>query len=497
MSAIANAYKRIAERVDIPFFLFLITVSSNKVYLKVVALMLIFALRPRFDLSLLKRLPLFYPLIVLLASIQFLLFGHDFSASHFLVFGVGCFYWLLCYAYMYQTYLFVRENVIEKIDRTLMLYIVLNTATCIYNYIDICVKADTLFPFLQYPGNYGASTGDYICGLFGVPSYLNAIVNSLFALYFLHKSKMGLFLLSSFALLLSFANIINLVFVFVLLLYFILVRENRQRIFIAFNILMCLLMYMYVSPDNYNYMRKTIGLSVKNEKEIMPEVVIKQPGEDSVKTEPSSVKYVNDSSAAKQKILMVDRTLLFHRDYGEYKTYAPVDITKSPGKKIAVLQTVKFLRDKPSALFLGAGIGNFSSRLAFQFSGRDSSRLFMKLPKYAHGYYFQNHLLIYDSMRQLPTEYHSIKHFPNNFFSQLLGEYGVIGAILFFIFYVLYFFKRVANRTFFIMLALSVGSYLMLDYIFEFFNVMMIFEMFLFIDSKQKEQIATITNERP
>ncbi|MDI1354690.1 MAG: hypothetical protein PSX36_07220 [bacterium] len=488
MAAISKLYKQLADRVDIPFLLFLITISSNKVVLKVAALVLIFALRPKFEIAILKKLPLFYPLIIGLATLQFLLVGGDFSSIHFLVFGVGCLYWTICYAYMYQARVFVEENTHEKIDRTLLVYILLNAVACLYNYFDICVKAETLFPFLQFPGNYGASTGDYICGLFGVPSYMNAIVNSLFALYFLHRKKMWLFLITTFVMLLSFANIINLVFVFVLLVYALFAGDNRKRAFIGLNLLLCFAMYFYVSPDNYNYIKKTIGLSVHEEREIMPEVVMVKPGAVDTVEGPLAVKYVNDSSAAKQKIRMIDRNLLFHRDYSTYNTYAPVDITKSPGKKIAILQTINFLRNNKDALFVGAGIGNFSSRLAYQFSGRDSSRLFMKLPKYAHGYYFQNNLLIYDSMRQLPTEYHSIKHFPNNFFSQLLGEYGLLGAILFFVFYVAYFYKRAPHKTFFFMLALCVASYLMLDYLFEFFNVMMIFELFLFIDAKADEK---------
>jgi hypothetical protein len=232
--------------------------------------------------------------------------------------------------------------------------------------------------------------------------------------------------------------------------------------------------------------RKTIGLSVNNEKEIMPEVIIEKPGS-KTKKGPTRVKYVNDSSAARQKISMIDRDALFNNDYTHFKTYYPVDIKSDPGKKIAILQTFQFIRHNPSAAFVGAGIGNFSSRLAYQFSGRDSSRLFMKLPRYCHGYYFKNNLLIYDYMRQLPNEYHSIKHFPNNFFSQLLGEYGLTGVILFLVGYVFFFYRRVHSKTFFFILVFCVSGYLMLDYLFEFFNVIVLVEILLFMEIRQRE----------
>lgn len=487
MNLLRNIYQRISVHIDLPFILFLLAISPSKVYLKAVALVIIFALRPKFDFSILKKIPLFYPLILLLATIQFFFFNSDFSTDHFIVFFVGCIYWFFCYAYLYQTWIFVNENTFEKINKSLGLFVIINAIVCFYNYFDICLRAHTFFPFLQYPGDFGASTGDYIQGIFGVPSYLNSIINSLFALYFLKHKKIALFFLSSFILLLTFANIINLIFIGILIVYAVFLNDNRRRMYIALNLLLCLSMYKFVSPDNYNYVRKTIGLSVNDEIEIMPEVVIASPKDTSLQANaPTTVKYVNDSSAAKQKILMIDRAQLFHKNYDEFKTYHPVDIKSSPGKKIALVQTAKFLKENPSKAIFGAGMGNFSSRLAYQFSGRDSSRLFMRLPKYCSGYYFQNNLLIYDSMRQLPTEYHSIKHFPNNFLSQLLGEYGVLGLLIFVVFYVYYFFKRAHNKVFIVLLIGCIGSYLMLDYFFEFLNVMVIFELICLIEAKKK-----------
>ena len=178
---------------------------------------------------------------------------------------------------------------------------------------------------------------------------------------------------------------------------------------------------------------------------------------------------------------------MFNRTFSEFKTYYPVDISLSPGKKVAVLQTFQFLKNNPDAAIFGAGCGNFSSRLAFQFSGRDSSRLFRKLPNYCSGYYFKNNLLVYDIIESLPTEYHSIKHFPNNFLSQLIGEYGLIGLLLFIYFYFYYYYKLNTNKVFFFLFFFTISGYLMLDYLFEFFNVMVFFELLMFINIKQQQ----------
>jgi len=487
MTQLIHFYKRVAEKADLPFLLFLLTISSNKIYLKVVALLLIFALRPKFNFMFNKKLPYFYPLIAILATVQFLFFGRDFSLPHFVAFGVGLLYWLICYAYMYQSYLFTKQNSMARIDQTLKIYVILNFAMCLFNYVSICIKTNSPFPFFLGEGTYGPSTGDHITGLFGHPSYINAIVNALFALYYIHHKKMGLFLLTTFCALLSFANVINLVFIGILIVYLFIAGDNRKRVFIVINLAICVVMYLFVSPDNYIYVKKTIGLSVGNETEIMPQVITSKFRDERFAKVPARVSYVNDSSAARQQIMMFDRSFFFHRSFDEYRSYAPADIKSSPGKKIAIMQTIGFVKANPVAAMFGAGMGNFSSRLAFQFSGRDSSRLFSHLPKYCSGYYFQNNLLIYDHMIMLPNEYHSIKHFPNNFFSQLLGEYGIIGVLLFLLFYLWFFYKRVNSRLFFFLLLSCVGCYLMLEYLYEFFNVMTIFELLLFIDCKQKQ----------
>jgi hypothetical protein len=487
MSTLTTFYKKTSEKLDLPFLLFLLAISPNKIYLKLLALLLIFAMRPRFDFLFSRKLPLFYPLIILLATLQFLVFGHDFSTEHMLVFFTGILYWTLCYGYLYQASLFAGSNSNAKINGTLAAFVVLNFLFCVFNYFSVCVKAHTLLPFLESEGgDYGPSTGDYIYGLFGQPSYINSIVCFLLALYFIHKNKPGMFFLATFSALLSFSNIINIIFVVALVTYAAFSASRRKYMLALANIVLCIVTYMVLNPNNFNYVRKTIGLSVNNEKEIMPEVVTakKSKGE----SKQARLKYVNDSSAASQKIVLSDRDELFNRNYDRYVTYRDADIKTAPGKKIALLQTLTFMKKNPIEAVFGAGIGNFSSRLAFQFSGRDSSRLFMKLPKYAHGYYFMNHLLIYDYMRQLPNEYHSIKHFPNNFLSQLLGEYGLIGLGLFLVFYLWYFYKRIRNKLYFLIIWLCAAGFLMLDYMYEFFNVMLIVELLMFIEIKQQQE---------
>ncbi len=486
MNQSVKIYREFLGKIDLPFLFFLLTISSNKIYLKVIALVLIFVLKPKIEWRLVKEMPLFYPGMAAIAILQFLIFNNDYSVIHFMVLFTGVGYWIISFLYMYQAVSFVKQNEVKRMDYTLYSFVLINLTVCIINYISISVHAGTLFPFWSQNELYGASSGDYLTGLFNRPSYINAIISSLFALYFLDQKKRGWFVICLLTALISFANIFNLIFVFILLLFGFWAENAKQRITAFAGVILCFLMYVIVSPDNYNYIKKTIGLSVNDEQEIMPQVVMDSDGK--AKQLPVSVKYRNDSSAGRQKIRMIDRNLLFKKDFSAFRTYDTVDITRDPGKKIALLQTFRMLADKPINLIAGAGVGNFSSRLAFQYSGRDSSRLFLKLPKYTSGLYYKNHLLIYDSMRQLPNEYHSIKHFPNNFLSQLLGEYGLAGVCAFLLFYVLYFFKRFNSKRFVTLFFLCILSYLMLDYLFEFFNVMLIFEVLLLASIRKQNE---------
>jgi hypothetical protein len=390
---------------------------------------------------------------------------------------------------MYQAYLFVEINSSERIKNTLAALLYLNFLLCLFNYFQVCFKADSLFPFLQLEGEYGASTGDYITGLFGQPSYINSMVCAFLAIYYLHKKNTALFFLSTTCLILPFANIITLIFLAAIILYGVFSRDKTQRLLVITNVVLCTIFYACVSPENYNYMKKTIGLSVNDEKEIMPNVLFGETKSAKARAARRQLKYVNDSSAADQKIFMADRLLLFKQNYHEFTTYYPVDIARTPGKKIAVLQTINFLKRNPITAIFGAGVGNFSSRLAFQLSGRDSSRLFSILPKYCSGYYFKNNLLIYDFMISLPLEYRSIKHFPNNFFSQILGEYGLLGLALFVGFYITFFYRKTPNKLFLLILLTCSASFLLLDYLYEYFNVMVVFEMLLFLNIKEQESL--------
>jgi hypothetical protein len=67
---------------------------------------------------------------------------------------------------------------------------------------------------------------------------------------------------------------------------------------------------------------------------------------------------------------------------------------------------------------------------------------------------------------------------PHSFPNQLLGEYGLLGGILFLVGYVWYFLKRGAAKGYFLVILLLTAGYLWFDYLFEYLSIMVFFELF-------------------
>ncbi len=158
------------------------------------------------------------------------------------------------------------------------------------------------------------------------------------------------------------------------------------------------------------------------------------------------------------------------------------------GKLVSFSQTYNYLTQSVKNFLFGAGIGEFSSQLAVRTSDLpvpQKSRIFDRLPGYVAPAFYENHYSVFYSIYILPTGYHSIRHLPNSVVNQVFGEYGVIGAILFFVFYVFFFLKRYKLLTYVLPMALIFGYSLLFDYMFEYLSVAVFFELFYLLNLKE------------
>ena len=166
------------------------------------------------------------------------------------------------------------------------------------------------------------------------------------------------------------------------------------------------------------------------------------------------------------------------------------------GKTNAVFQTYNYILHSPKNFIFGAGIGEYSSQLAVRTSDLPDtvikkSRIFKIVPTYVAPAFKENNYQIFSYVYSLPPIYHSIKDLPISFINQLLGEYGIIGFVLFLVFYLYYFIKNYKDGKYLIPMIVLISYFLLFDYLFEYLSVIVFFELFFLIN--KKKQTLTIS----
>ncbi len=159
-----------------------------------------------------------------------------------------------------------------------------------------------------------------------------------------------------------------------------------------------------------------------------------------------------------------------------------------PGKFIAWKQTVSWLQQHPQKILTGGGMGNFSSKLAFRTSCIKVAGSYPERFKYINNAFLINHLDLYLFYFSKEDKFHSIINNPFSVYDQLISEYGLSGLSAFFIFYLGFFLRNFKKLTYGIPLILLMTGIFFIDYWFEQLSVVILFEMMLFLNIKEKTQ---------
>jgi hypothetical protein len=157
-----------------------------------------------------------------------------------------------------------------------------------------------------------------------------------------------------------------------------------------------------------------------------------------------------------------------------------------PGKLLAARQTMNFFSHHHALLIGGAGIGNFSSKLAFRATALSIAGGYPHSLAYVSPWFLANHLSVYLDYFSQKRGFHSLIHAPDAVYNQLLGEYGVAGLVVFFVFYVGYFIRFWRHLTYGLPLILFMLLVFFTGYWFEQLSIVVLFELLLFIDIKEQ-----------
>jgi hypothetical protein len=475
----------VQKGIFLPLLAFLLIFTVDKILLKFAGIALIYLLCPDFRFRKdTGKVPMFYPLLVALEILKFLLLNNDFSTGHWVSFLLGSLFWIISYLAMRQMQLIVDQVEKEKIDRTLILFFSINAVISLIDLLWAIYRSGSPNPYNFNDPNFGNSTGDLIKGIFNGPSFLNMMINSFFLFLFLTTRRYWLALTAFLVILLTTSNFANLVLLPVLIAFVITAREKLARVWAAILLVLLPAFYFVVAPSNFRYLTNSIFVPKKQQQEMIAyekQAILRQ----------KEFRRKRSGHTLAYSASNVDSMLSLQLDS---MADSAVAVTGKLGKLQSLKETAQYIASGPKPLIFGAGMGCFSSFLALRMSDanrEEGSRLFQHLPLFISGPFRENHYKIFKAIYSLPREFHSVKHFPNSFINQLFGEYGLMGVALFLLTYVWFFVRRYRQLSYGRYLLFLLGGYLMFDYLFEYLSVVTVFELLVFLDLRRSKDSST------
>ena len=518
--------KNIGKRTDWLLLICLLLVSNQAVFtLKIVGLLFIYVLRPNFQFGFRKgRIPYFYLAIIGLSFINLAVHIPDHSSAYLSSFALAMFFWLACILSHHQLKLSIEKFGKESADATLKSFTLINLVFCFYQIAKMSLLTHHLNPYnADIPFPFGLSAGDKVFGAFMELSLINMMVSALLAIYFIYKRNILFTLLSTTSLMLVFSNqgiVYYLIVLLGILLIFLVVKIFGKRqsknntallaafqrvlpdenfsLFIPLVFIFIIFIYQFVSPENFIYATEKINaLFTTNETKegkqneslnldscLNSYYIISGIGKKVQKTDKNN----NEIRKAYEKAIL-DVCDKPNTDSNRLKAKSLLTtyyLTTFSGKRLALKETFLYLKSSPMAFLLGAGPNRFSSKLAQQISGLDSSRIFKKyFPSYSAPLYNENHRLLILNRKQCKNEMFSNINWPDCLYNQIFGEYGFLGFILFLLFYVGYYLRQFPKMKYGIWLCALMVPFAYTNYLFESLSVLLFFEFLLALENPE------------
>ncbi|HEY9197104.1 MAG TPA: hypothetical protein VIM77_12595, partial [Mucilaginibacter sp.] len=495
------------------------------------------------------RLPLFYPLVILIALLNWFTSGNYANLNYTLLLLTGIAFWAFCILAIHQVKMAVDNNAPEVIHQTIVVFFIINAVFSFGNLFLIFLETHAVNPY-TYQGQlqkYFINTGDYIKGITFDNSTTNAVLNGLGVIYFITRKNALLLFVCMATMLLTGSNFINIVIMLILLGIFALGSNKYQKSLIVICVVFLVVFVAKISPQNNQYAINTIKILLhKDPSEPKPVAWANLP----VRLWPDSVLTPEDrrqktaqmfmdsmyevTHAQKQLPAVKPVDTLFVKEGGriaikgpdinsapyqsstqtpaeqlqlaafiaEHKTILPVSGGKIaapsvsvPGKVTGFLQTARYLHSGILHAALGAGIGNFSSKLAFKATGLGVAGGYPHKLVYINSDFMVNHLDLYLNYFSKRAGFHSLTNSPFSVYDQLLAEYGLIGLGLFFLFYLGFFAKHYRLLTYGIPILVFILAVFSIEYWFEQLSVLVFFELLMLLNIKEAQIPKTLSNE--
>jgi hypothetical protein len=534
--------KRISSfinKIDWQLLMFLLCVLQVKLAIKVIAIVLMYFLQPDFKFGFRiknSRLPFFYPSIIFIALVGLIFNKGLLNIRYDVVFTTGIGFWALSILAVHQVKLLVEKKDLNKIHNTVIAFFILNTTISVINFLMIVWKSGAINPYL-YQGEYQKyfmGTGDYIKGITFDTSTTNAVLNAMGIVYFFRKRNVGMILMLMAVLLFTGSNFTCLLLLIILTGLFIFNSDSNKKSVIVVCILMFVIFWGKISPQNNDYVSKMYRKYFPEQSIIKAELKKPLINLDS-KFSNYNISSVGTADSAKQNSIVRQIKLLRIEDrpqlksslhsgerpsipepdintapYQQRNDTSPVQknllsfveeekkflplasnkdtVLRIPGKIAAFDQTLRFFKSNPDKILLGDGVGNFSSKLAFRTTGLRIAGGYPYKWSYISREFLSNHFDIYLYFFSKQKELHSMVNTPDFVYDQMFSEYGFCGITALVLFYFGFFLKKCNwNANSLPLIVLLAGTF-MTDYWFEQLSVIVFFELLMFINIKETSQ---------
>lgn len=495
---------RITRNINLPLLIFLVFFLNVKFVVKLFALLFIIVYSRNFKLGLSwkkPRIPLFYAALIIIECIKYLIITRNYSLTYTMVFALGILQWTISLLAIHYVKLAVEKDEAGKVHNTIKAFFALNFIVSILFLLLLLIHP----AWLAYWGHgteltfSDPSAGDAIVGITFDASTVNAAINCLGLIYFLYRKETLFSFMSALVIVFCTSNITFLLMLGMLAFMILTVKSKKLRIRTALVTLFMIAIYIPYSPKNRQYMRDYfVQLYIFNkERQAIDTNTYHLRSDDSFFTNAYSEHLSSDSlySFSDQKLeRAVGNFISFKHIHSDPKTgyiRIPDEIYQSkPGKLISFIQTYFYLKHSFRQLMLGSGIGNFSSKLAFRASGVRTLGTYPQKYQYISADFWHNHLFTFRYYYEASASKHSVLNYPFSVYNQILGEYGLIGAGLFAGFYVWFFISGYRRLSYGRYLGIAMLCFFATEYWFEFFSLVIIFELMMFQNLNEGKEAA-------
>lgn len=487
-------------RADWPLLLFIAGITYSKIYVKLAAIALYSAYQLYRRYAFPKKIVsagwfylLMPPAGLLSAAVQ----GSFRQPGYPMVAAWGTLLWCIAGVAFYLLYTRVHRGDNEKIHAAVKLFFIANLVMSLAQLVHIMLESGSPVPYWYYDKAdvYGASTGDYITGIFGGASVTNGTISAIGAIWYLCRRNIGMAVVCICAMMLCTSNITIACFLFVCMVMVVTVKTRRLRFAAISLFVLSTGLYILLSPANIWYIEKTwnkffgpkAAVAITTRPDFNGHFYLQDVPDSVYSHYRTALVLLKQSSAADtaRHNLAVSKNAvsdLMQYWYGMPAVASPLAFWNKPGKLYAFRQTANFMATGPIHMLAGAGMANFSSKMALKATGSGIEGHFPESKIYVSKDYMQAHLYTTLYYFAQPAVAHSMMNMPNSVYNQLAGEYGIAGLVLFACLYV-GFFIRERRR-------LRAGRYLLpalllffgYEYWFEMISLTVIFELLSLTD---------------